>query len=214
MNKFTTTKKIVPINQITPNRWNPNVQSKEMFAKGKQSVETLGMLGSILVRETAGCYEILDGEHRWRYCLELGYTEVPVETMGEIDDKQAMALTVLINNIHGKDDVEKRAKIFAALDEGQLQLMPFTAEEIENEKNLFKFDFSKYEKNLPTPEDMKEKFRVIIVDVPEDMYKTWQFLKKHTEKEGRTELQMLNSMMDSYSAVSFGRGAGQTEQVF
>ncbi len=215
MNKFTTVKKIVPITSVIPNPWNPNTQSKDMFAKGKQSVEKLGMLGSILVRETGGCYQILDGEHRWKYAQELGYTEIPVESMGEISDEMAMTLTVMINNIKGKDDIEKRAKIFKALDEGQLQLLPFSKEQIENEKNLFSFDFSKFDKDLPTEEDTKEKFRVIIIDVPEEMFKVWKFIKEHAKKElGKTEVQVFNRMMDDYSAVTFGRNANETEQKF
>jgi hypothetical protein len=137
-----------------------------------------------------------------------------VETMGEIDDKQAQMLTILINNIHGKDDLEKRAKIFEALDAGQLALLPFSQEEIENEKALFKFDFSKFAEKIKD-EDFKEKFRVIIVDVPEEIYQVWQMIKKDAEKtDGRTELQVFNEMLDNYSAVHYGRGGDNKEQVF
>lgn len=152
MNNFRTTKIIVPINRIMPNRWNPNFQTKEMFEKGVNSVKELGMLGSILVRETGldangeMWYEILDGEHRWKYQIELQYTECPVENIGTLSDQEAQFLTIHLNNLHGKDDIEKRAKIFEALNEGQLAMLPFSSEDIENEKALFKFDFSKYDK--------------------------------------------------------------------
>jgi ParB-like chromosome segregation protein Spo0J len=214
MNKFTTTKIMVPIERVVPNPWNPNIQSKEMFEKGINSVKETGMLGSILVRETGGCYQILDGEHRWKYLQELKYTEIPVETMGEISDDLAMALTVRLNNLRGKDDIEKRAKIFEQLSEGQLQLMPFTEEEIKNEKELFKFDFSKYDRPEGEIEE-KEKFRIIIIDVHEEEYKLWQFLKKHAEKDrGKTELQLFMEMCDYYSSLHFGRDAKSKVQEF
>ncbi len=168
MNNFTTKKIVVPIEQVVANRWNPNVQDKKMFEKGVNSVKELGMLGSILVRETAGCYEILDGEHRWRYLKELNYTEIPVETMGEIDDTQAQLLTVLMNNLRGKDDIEKRAKIYEALNAGQLSLLPFSQDEIDNEKKLFKFDFSQYESNEPLPE--RKVSRNFMIALTEDEY--------------------------------------------
>lgn len=168
MNKFKTIKKTVPIDHIVPNRWNPNVQDAKMFAKGVQSVKEIGMLGSILVRETGGCYEILDGEHRWRYMKELGYTECPVETMGEIDDKQAQLLTVLLNNLRGSDDIEKRAKIYEALDQGQLSLLPFDAEEIENDKKLFKFDFSQYDAKEGEEKEERRVSRSFLVGLTEE----------------------------------------------
>ncbi len=205
MNNFKTTKKIVPIDQIVANRWNPNVQAKSMFEKGVNSVKELGMLGSILVRETAGCFEILDGEHRWKYMKELGYTECPVESMGEIDDKDAKLLTVLLNNIKGKDDIEKRAKLYEQLEAGQLALLPFSEEEIANEKALFKFDFGQYEKKVKEAEGEKEKFRIIIIDVHEEEYKLWQFVKKYAEKEEqRDEKDLLVKMIKDYLAVRLG----------
>lgn len=177
MNKFTTKKIRVPIDNVVQNRWNPNIQTKEMFDKGVNSVKELGLLGAILVRETAGCYEILDGEHRWKYCKELGYTEIEVETIGEIDDTQAQLLTVLLNNLRGKDDIEKRAKIYESLNQGQLSLLPFSQEEIENEKALFKFDFSQYDKKEEI-DILAQSTRNFIVSLKED---EWLVVQKAVE---------------------------------
>lgn len=207
MNKFNTEKKIVPIDHIVPNRWNPNVQSGDMFKKGVASVEALGMLGSILVRKTAGVYEILDGEHRWRYMKELGYTECPVEDMGEIEDSQAQLLTVLLNNLRGKDDVEKRAKIYEALDEGQLQLLPFSQEEIANEKALFKFDFSKYKDKAEPPPAVRQ--RSFLIACSEDEYKVIQKALYIAKEEYKQEpLQWIMEQVDNYLAIHLGRSAG------
>jgi ParB/RepB/Spo0J family partition protein len=151
MNKFTTIKKQVQIDEIMPNSWNPNVQDKAMFEKEKKSIQELGMLGSILVRDYFGKYQILDGEHRWKAAKELGYTEMTVETIGEISDQQTRFLTIHLNNLRGKDDVFKRAQIFKELEQGQLEMLPFTAEEIENEKQLITFDFAQYDKSSDLP---------------------------------------------------------------
>lgn len=212
MNKFTTTKITVPINHIVPNRWNPNVQSKEMFAKGVNSVKELGMLGSILVRETGGVYEILDGEHRWRYMQELGYTECPVETMGEVSDEMAQTLTILMNNIRGKDDVEKRAKIFEALNEGQLQLLPFTQEEIENEKALFHFDFSKFSDKKEVKERVVN--RTFAIALTDD---EWEVLQKCLETARndykQKDIEWLMEVCKDYLDVRIGTKWRITEEV-
>jgi len=208
MNNFKTTKLIVPIGKVVPNKWNPNVQTQSMFDKEVASIKELGMLGSILVRETSnGYYEILDGEHRWKGCKELEYTEIPVESMGEIPDQEAKLLTVLLNNIKGKDDVEKLAKVFEELEAGQLSLLPFTQEEIDNTKKLFKFDFAQYASRY----EVKEKqTNVIGMKVTEETKILWDKCLECARESKRTPEQMLMIMIDNYLAVAMGREPGQT----
>lgn len=211
MNNFKTEKKIVNINDVIPNPWNPNVQTQSMFEKEVASIEELGMLGSILVRETAGCYQILDGEHRWKGCKKLGYTEIPVESMGEIPDQEAKLLTVLLNNIKGKDDVEKLAKVFEELEAGQLSLLPFTQEEIDNTKKLFKFDFAQYAER----HEVKEKqTNVIGMKVTEETKILWDKCLQCAKEDKRTPEQMLMIMIDNYLAVALGRAIGETNTEF
>ncbi len=177
MNNFRTTKIKVDINLVSPNPWNPNKQDDAMFRKQVQSVKELGFLGSILVREWCGMYQILDGEHRWTAAKELEYTEITIESMGEIEDNEAKLLTVLLNNLKGKDDVEKRAKIFQQLEAGQLQLLPFTEEEIVNQKKLIEFDFSQYDKEKQDKKDKKENSYSILLSVSELQFELYQNFK-------------------------------------
>lgn len=208
MNNFSTTKITVPIKNVLPNPWNPNVQSDDIFEKEKKSIEEMGMLGSILVRETAGVYEILDGEHRWKACKELGYTEIPVETIGEIPDNQAKTLTILLNNLRGKDDVLKRAEILKSLDEGQLQLLPFSEEEVENEKKLLDFDFSQYDEQEP----VKDRQMLINVPVSEEEYKVWQTCVDLANKEEITPTQLIMRAAEDFLALRKGASADQRTQ--
>lgn len=197
MNNFTTTRKRVPIHHICQNPWNPNVQSEKMFSKGIASVKEFGLMGSILVREHVGLYEILDGEHRWRYAKELGYTEMDVDSLGEISDDRAKILTVLLNNLRGKDDIEKRAAIYESLNAGQLQLLPFTEEEIENEKNLFKFDFSQYDISEPelNPEEM---LHILSFKFSDAEWTVVQEALVLVKSENKTEKQWFMSVLQTY----------------
>lgn len=43
--------KVVPINAIRPNPWNPNVMSEFMFEKERASIREFGFIDPILVRE-------------------------------------------------------------------------------------------------------------------------------------------------------------------
>lgn len=165
INDFRTVKVRAKIDKVVPNKWNPNYQDDPTFKKQKKSIDELGFLGSILVRkikDTFYEYEIMDGEHRWKAAKEAGYTEIDVEVVQEeVSDSQAQLLTILLNNLRGKDDVFKRAKILEALDAGQLALLPMTEDEIEHEKRFVKFDFSQYEAE---GEEMPEReFSLVIV---------------------------------------------------
>lgn len=197
MNNFTTTKKRILIKDIVPNPWNPNRQTSSMKQKGVSSVKEFGMLGSILCREVAGIYEILDGEHRLGYAKELGYTELDVESLGEIDDSRAKILTVLLNNLRGKDDIEKRAAIYKKLDEGQLQLLPFTADEIKNEKDLFEFDFSQYEsKDIGIPSN--EMIKVLSFKFSGSEWSVVNEALQFAKSQGQTEKQWFMLVLKEY----------------
>lgn len=213
MNNFKTTKIEVDIDNVMPNPWNPNVMDKATFAKEKKSIEELGFLGSILVRDYFGRYQILDGEHRWKVAKELGYTKIQVETMGEIEDSQAKLLTVLINNLHGKDDITKRAAIFASLEEGQLQLLPFTEEEIEHEKKFVEFDFSQYEKVEEIPE--RDGSYLLVIPLNKDEAVIWEAAKteyaKRKEMSGnkkQADLQMFMYLLNAFMGIAVGTLAG------
>lgn len=204
MNNFSTVKILANIDDVVPNGFNPNQMSKELFEKEVNSIKELGLMGSILVRDYAGCYQILDGEHRWRACKDLGYTQIQVENLGEIDDNQAKMLTILLNNLRGKDDIEKRAKLFEELNKGQLQLLPFTEEEIENEKALFKFDFSQYDKQEVIPDRIVNNTLCFGLSKEErDLWdKTIQYAK---DKEKKTDIQWLMRAINEYLELRISR---------
>lgn len=145
MNKFPTTQKKVKIDEIYPNKWNCNLQSDFMFEKEKKSIQEFGFVQPILVRETDGFYEIIDGEHRWRACKQLQFSEILIESLGEIPDSLAKILTINLNNIRGQDDILKRAEILKQLKAGQLGLLPFDQAQIDAEIKLLSFDFSQFE---------------------------------------------------------------------
>ncbi len=145
MQKLKTEKKLIAIDKIMVNPFNPNVMSKSIFDKMKQTIQEQGLFGSIICINYGDKYMILDGEHRMKACKELGYTELPVECAEQMNNQEIQFWTIYFNNTKGKDNIEKRSAILDNLSQGQAQLLPFTAEEIQNEKDLFKFDFAQYE---------------------------------------------------------------------
>jgi len=148
LKKFTTVQKELFLTQIETNPWNPNVQEDAIFKSLKKSIEDNGFTCPILVRELEGDnkYQIIDGEHRYKACKELGYVEIKCENIGVISDEIAKMLTIALNNIRGQDDLIKRAQILKTLNDGQRSLFPWTKEQMENELKLLDFNWDKFNK--------------------------------------------------------------------
>jgi hypothetical protein len=89
------------------NPWNPNRMTAAMFAKALESIELYGFIDPILVRESGGRYQIIDGEHRWRAGITLGISSFPVVCIDGVDDATAKKLTIVMNELHGQADPQK-----------------------------------------------------------------------------------------------------------
>lgn len=195
---LTTEKKIVNIDSIIANEWNPNRMSDFIYQKMKKTISEKGLFGSIICRPLAGCYQILDGEHRWKACKELGFKEIPIEvSVNEISDQDTKFWTVYFNNTKGKDDIEKISEIFKSLDAGQSQLLPFTEDEIKHTKELFAFDFSKYETSEPQiPDD--EFAKILSLKFSQSEWKVVEDGISHAKSEGYSPKQWFMIMLQKY----------------
>lgn len=164
----------IRIDQISPNNWNPNEQSVQIFEKLKKILQEIGFVQPVLVRKklikflndeekTFTGYEIIDGYHRWKACKELKWEFIKIWCLvDDIDDQTAKMLTLVMNNTRGEDEVMKRAKLLTEIDSGQLQLLPFDSKEIEFEKNLLQFDFSKFDREIKIDEKEKNPLLKVI----------------------------------------------------
>ena len=105
--------KLLPISDVIPNSWNPNVMDPKMFEKEKASITEFGMVDPITVRYLSldGKWEIIDGFHRYSACKELGHDEILVIDLGDIDDQKAKKLTIIANDLRGQSDPMKLAAL-------------------------------------------------------------------------------------------------------
>lgn len=180
MNDIQGNAEIVSIEFVSPNPWNYNQQDDLMFEKQKNSLEHFSLSAPIIVREVASSssslsagdssqalsaerrYEIVDGEHRYRAALELGYTEIAVWNLGDIPDTQAQQLTILMNEIKGTPRIDDLGILMKSLDEqiGRDVLefnMPFSAQQIEDLISTVEFDWSNFEANIGEESETQEK---------------------------------------------------------
>ena len=99
---FKLTIKGYPIEQIYRNSWNVNSMTPKKFESLKESIrETKGEFlkyNPILIRELEkDKYEIVDGEHRYKACMELGFTHIPAIVEPDVDLEKAKEMNVIYN---------------------------------------------------------------------------------------------------------------------
>lgn len=108
---------VVEPSKLRGNPWNPNVLDPASEHKLDASLKRLGFFKPIIARELdAGVMEILGGQHRWESAIRLGLTEIPVISLGKIDDEKAKEIGLADNGRWGHDDAGKLAEILAELD--------------------------------------------------------------------------------------------------
>jgi hypothetical protein len=205
--KLVTTKIVVPIDDIYPNQDNPNRMADFMYEKMKTTIEKAGLFGGIIVREYAGAYQIIDGEHRWKACKELGFTELPVENAGEMEDKEASFWLLYFNNTRGKGDILKEAEIIKQLEEGQMTLLPWEDDEIENRKKLVTWSIGDFNEQ----KEVKVKTKgVISIVVDTHVVDAWKHALEVGKKDKLSEQDIIVKMIDEFLVLREGREPGET----
>ena len=105
-----------PIDMFVPNSWNTNEMSQEEFDKLKESINiTEGKYlreNPLKVRENSipGKLEIIDGEHRWKACKELGINKIPFERI-DVDTEKAQKMNVIFSMNRGQINYFKLSKL-------------------------------------------------------------------------------------------------------
>ena len=91
------------IDCLQPGKYQPRGEIDETtLVELAESIKKQGLLQPLVVRElSAGHYEIIAGERRWRACRLAGMNHVPV-VIRQVDDETAMAIA-LVENLQRED---------------------------------------------------------------------------------------------------------------
>lgn len=107
--------KKVPINDIHPNDYNPNVIIDRKFQALVQNINDEGeMYQPILLNKDL---TIIDGEQRWKASQEAGLTEIYAVII-ETTEEQAKLKTIAFNNLKGDFDPLKLNELLTELLDG------------------------------------------------------------------------------------------------
>ncbi|KAA5604415.1 chromosome partitioning protein ParB [Roseospira marina] len=120
---------------LKANPWNTNQMSPENEAKLDTAIRRMGMFKPIVVRETDDGFQILGGEHRRDAAIRLGIKEVPVISVGRIDDVRAKEISLADNARYGSDDIMGLAHLLDGLGVSQDDLesfLPYTDTDLDS----------------------------------------------------------------------------------
>lgn len=108
--------KFAPIEDLIPNKYNPNTMPKLLMDLLKECVFDYGFLFCIITRFDAklGKYIIIDGYHRYE-TFKRSNCKYAVFLELDVDACKAMLLTVLMNRIKGFHGVEKMSNLVVTL---------------------------------------------------------------------------------------------------
>lgn len=92
---------LIQTDLIVPNNYNPNVVPEDVLAKLRAEIAQNGLTVPITVRRRGNDgYEVVDGEHRWRVCKDLGWQEIPC-IIKDFSDTEAKIKTLQLNYMKG-----------------------------------------------------------------------------------------------------------------
>lgn len=110
--------KVVPIEELQPNVYNPNRMPDAEMNLLKQCIHKYGFLFPIIVSwdEEIGKYRIIDGYHRYEVLKRMGAKDVAILDLA-LSYHDAVQLTVLMNRIKGLHQVEMMSDLILNLEE-------------------------------------------------------------------------------------------------
>jgi ParB family chromosome partitioning protein len=160
--------KVVDINLIRPNTWNPKSKDQEIesFKEIVKSIEINGLRQPIYVRENNG-YEIVDGEQRWTACKALGFKEIVIYNYGPINDKEAIQITTGFQTQRPFEELGLAKLINDSIFKFPDIEFPYLDEKLDSLKELGKFEMPEYDTDEG---DFEEGVKTLVVKMAEDKY--------------------------------------------
>lgn len=139
--------KSIVIRKLVANPNNPNIMNVAGFVKLVRNIGQGGIYEPLLIRRCKlkkGYYEIINGYHRCRALLKLGYKNVDC-VLCDVSDDRKNILTATLNRLHGKDNIDRRKDLFKSLIKEATakelaMLLPVTAAQIQK---FIDFDIAK-----------------------------------------------------------------------
>ena len=186
MSKYKINNQEIDIKLITKNPWNPNQMDKKTLKAEKESIEKYGVVAPIIVRPLKNKYQIIDGEHRYRVCNDLGYKKIPSVIINGLENKDAKKLTIILNETKGSNDKIELGKLLGELEKDfgdNLKIgLPFNNDDLNDLIKFGNVEWDKYEGLDMNKESDEEIFRLHLTFNGADIELAKKHLSQNPEK--------------------------------
>ena len=149
MNKYKTYNEEIAIGLLQKNPWNPNKMDLSTLKAEKESIEKYGVVAPIIVRPLGDDYQIIDGEHRYIICKDLGYESIPSVIIENLKEMDAKKLTIILNETKGSNDKIELGKLLGELSNDfgdDLKVgLPFSEDDLKDLIEFGNIEWDKYE---------------------------------------------------------------------
>ena len=144
MKQAVTTKRVMPIAELLPSKYNPRKITRAELDKLRRSIETFGYVEPVVWNERSR--HVVGGHQRLKVLHEMGFKTIEV-TVVDLDEKKEQLLNVALNRISGSWDEPMLANLLATLQshEADVSLTGFDADEMNNLQLFIGDDFKRME---------------------------------------------------------------------
>jgi len=107
----------IALERLVPHPDNPNHMSRASLAKLMRGIAHTGHCEPLVVRphpDRAGCFQIINGQHRCDALRKLGY-ETADAVVWNVDDAQTAILLSTLNRLVGRDSLDKKLTLLRRL---------------------------------------------------------------------------------------------------
>lgn len=158
----------VDIENLTLAVWNYKTDDPKLLKKLEANIKKHGQVENLIVRELHdGAFEVVNGNHRLKALINLGYDKVVCFNLGQVSDAKAKRIAVETNETKFGTDSIKLAEVMRDIREEYevddvMETMPFTRGEMDNFQGMLEFDWSQFNNSGidgfedPSPQDEDE----------------------------------------------------------
>lgn len=193
--------KLVNIDDILANDWNPKNLNTNEYLKVKESIKAIGLNEAIKVREYEGKYQVLDGMQRFTAAKELGLKIIPIYNEGIVSDQKAREHTIWKQVQVPFNKIDEAYLVVKILEMGEPIQLPYTEIELEELKQLTAFDFDEYEKGKQVGNGDDEDIRTLSIKMQIEQYNVvMEAINKVKDQDGCTDSQAIERICADYLA--------------
>lgn len=144
----------VDVDNLTLAVWNYKTDDAKLLKKLENNIKKHGQVENLIVRELPGddgetIYEVVNGNHRLKALINLGYDKAVCYNLGVVSDSTAKRIAVETNETKFGTDSIKLAEVMRDIRseyeiEDVMETMPFSRGEMENFAGMLEFDWSQF----------------------------------------------------------------------